>query len=137
MLNRCMGILLLTITTPLWAQTVNEGAKNTGTVPAAVPAAASSTLPSATEAPSAKAASAELAGQLEYTCAMSKLKRSVSVVYEKQDSKVPCKVNYVRDVDSGDSKVLYSAAAEEGFCETKASEFVEKLKSTGWDCSQR
>lgn len=79
--------------------------------------------PTATQSPS------------DYTCSMGDAKRTVRVAYEKEGVKVPCKVSYVRDVTSGEEKVLYSASAEEGYCEKKASEFAEKLKTTGWSCS--
>ncbi len=71
----------------------------------------------------------------DFTCSMNSAQRTVKVSYEKEGSKVPCKVNYVRDAASGEEKVLYNATTEEGYCEKKASEFVEKLKSSGWTCA--
>jgi hypothetical protein len=121
--------LLLAVAAPVFADNTVQNQKNPGeTPPAAVPAATGQT-----EA-AAPAAATQATG---YACSMAKLKRTVTVDYEKQDAKVPCKVNYVRDVDSGEAKVLFSAAAEEGFCEKKASEFVEKLKSGGWTCTNQ
>lgn len=107
---------------------------NDGAAPAAK--AAEATQPAATESKEsqeAKAAAPSAVG--EYSCTMDKAKRTVRVTYEKEGAKVPCKVNYVRDTSTGEEKVLYSAAAQEGYCEQKAGEFVEKLKSTGWSCS--
>ncbi len=121
--------LLLAVAAPVFADNTVQGSKNPGdTPPAAVPAAmgqADAVAPAAATQSTA------------YACTMAKLKRTVTVSYEKQDAKVPCKVNYVRDADSGEAKVLFSAAAEEGFCEKKASEFVEKLKSGGWTCTNQ
>lgn len=71
----------------------------------------------------------------DYTCSMDNAKRTVRVTYEKEGSKVPCKVNYLRDAATGEEKILYNAATEEGYCEKKAGEFVEKLKSSGWSCT--
>lgn len=77
----------------------------------------------------------DVAGAAEYECSMQKAKRKVLVAYEKEGSKVPCKVNYLRDASSTDAKVIFNATLEEGYCEKKASEFVEKLKSSGWTCT--
>lgn len=71
----------------------------------------------------------------QYSCSMDNSKRTVRVAYEKEGAKVPCKVNYKRDASSDEEKVIYSAATQEGYCEQKAGEFVEKLKSTGWTCT--
>jgi hypothetical protein len=79
--------------------------------------------------------SASSTSSSEFNCAMDKAKRTVKVAYEKEGAKVPCKVNYVRDASAAEEKTIYSAAAEEGYCEKKASEFVEKLKSNGWTCT--
>jgi endonuclease YncB( thermonuclease family) len=126
---KCFISLLLVVASPVLADDNVQGSKNPSETPSAVvPAAANQT----------EAASPASATQITgYACTMAKLKRSVTVDYEKQDAKVPCKVNYVRDVDSGEAKVLFSATAEEGFCEKKASEFVEKLKSGGWTCTNQ
>lgn len=121
--------LLLWVASPVFANDHEQGTKNPAVVPAATAPAAAGTPESSSSSTQASAAG--------YTCTLSKLRRAVSVAYEKPDSKVPCKVNYVRDVDSGETKVLFSAAAEEGFCEKKATEFVEKLESSGWTCTNR
>jgi hypothetical protein len=121
--------LLLAVAAPVFADNTAQSQKNPGeTPPAAVPAA---------DIQSESAVPASAVQATGYACSMAKLKRTVTVDYEKQDAKVPCKVNYVRDVDSGEAKVLFSAAAEEGFCEKKASEFVEKLKTGGWTCTNQ
>jgi hypothetical protein len=86
-------------------------------------------------AESAPAADAMSSGT-KFSCTMSQMTRTVEVGYDAAGSKVPCKVNYTKDTEApGATQVLYSAAAEEGYCERKATEFVEKLKSNGWTCS--
>lgn len=108
---------------------------NEGTPAADKPADTPKASEPAKEAKDAAAASSTAVSGTDFSCTMDKAKRTIRVAYEKEGSKVPCKVNYVRDAASGEEKVLYSAAAQEGYCEQKASEFVEKLKSTGWTCS--
>jgi len=45
--------------------------------------------------------------------------------------KVPCEVVYKK---ADGEKVIYSAQAQEGYCEMKATEFSEKLTGLGFDC---
>lgn len=86
----------------------------------------------------------EKASPASYSCVMGKMTRTVAVAYSGSEGKAPCKVNYVKDATvkegaakegAGEPKVLFSADKEVGYCEKKAAEFVEKLKSTGWTCS--
>ena len=50
---------------------------------------------------------------------------------------VPCEVHYYKDTEApGEKQVLWSAAAQEGFCESKAQEFIAKLEGWGWDCGR-
>jgi hypothetical protein len=85
-------------------------------------------------APAATSSAASTAGG--YSCSMNNLTRSVSVAYENAGAKVPCKVNYNKESEApGATQVLFSAAAEEGYCEKKMEEFVEKLKGNGWTCN--
>jgi hypothetical protein len=95
----------------------------------------SATLGQESKAQSLTSAAEKPSAITDYSCSMNNAKRSVRVVYEKDGAKTPCKVNYVRDAASGEEKTLYSATAQEGYCEQKAAEFAEKLKSTGWTCS--
>ena len=56
-------------------------------------------------------------------------------IYTEPGVTVPCEVHYFKDTEApGDSEVLWSAQAQEGFCEQKATEFVAKLEGWGWDC---
>ena len=68
-----------------------------------------------------------------YTCLYGTSKRIIKVEYENPDSNVPCSVVYEKDTGS---QVLWSAQNVGGYCEAKATEFVEKQKAWGWDCTQ-
>lgn len=65
-------------------------------------------------------------------CKQGKAERSVSVEYPEAGKKIPCEVKYKRA--EGDERSIFRANAQEGFCESKAQEFAEKLKGMGWDC---
>jgi len=132
MLNKVFVIGLFAFTTQVFAEGAQQGAAKPAET--ASPSAAPANTPAAASAATADQGAAP-ASATDYSCTMAKAKRTVSVVYEKEGTKVPCKVNYVRDAESGESKTLYNAAAKEGYCEEKASEFVEKLKSSGWSCT--
>ena len=70
-----------------------------------------------------------------YQCSLGELQRRVEILTEPGVS-VPCEVHYYKDTEApGDRQVLWSASAEEGYCERKAQEFVAKLESWGWACS--
>jgi hypothetical protein len=68
-----------------------------------------------------------------YACLFGGNERTVRVSYANADSKVPCQVIYEKE--SG-SQVLWDAQNEEGYCEMKAAEFVEKQRGWGWDCAK-
>lgn len=65
-------------------------------------------------------------------CTQGGMERRVEVVYLSADT-VPCEVRYTKN---GNTEVLWSAQAEEGYCEVKAIQFVEKLKGWGWECAE-
>lgn len=65
-----------------------------------------------------------------YVCTQGGMERKIEVVYTGA-GKVPCEVLYTKD---GASQVLWNAQNEEGYCEAKAAEFVEKQRSWGWQC---
>lgn len=69
----------------------------------------------------------------EYVCNNGEAKRVISVTYESDETRVPCEVQY----DKGEGvQTLWSAKSELGYCETKASELVEKQESWGWSCEK-
>lgn len=65
-----------------------------------------------------------------YVCTQGGMERKIEVAYLGTD-KVPCEVRYTKN---GDTQVLWTAQAEEGYCEAKAAEFVEKQRGWGWEC---
>jgi hypothetical protein len=65
-----------------------------------------------------------------YVCTHGGMERKIEVVYL-ETGKVPCEVRYTK---YGDTRILWSAQAEEGYCEAKAAEFVEKQRGWGWEC---
>lgn len=70
----------------------------------------------------------------KYQCTHGELVRRVEI-YAEPGATVPCEVHYFKDTEApGESEVLWSAQAQEGFCEQKATEFVARLEGWGWDC---
>lgn len=67
-----------------------------------------------------------------YICTQGGMERRIEVVYLGAGT-VPCEVRYTK---GGHTEVLWSAQVEEGYCEVKAIEFVEKLKGWGWECAE-
>ena len=71
-----------------------------------------------------------------YQCSFGELQRRVEILTEPGVS-VPCEVHYYKDTEApGEKTVLWSAQAQEGYCESKTEEFVAKLEGWGWDCGQ-
>jgi|LGOV01.1.fsa_nt_gb hypothetical protein len=67
-----------------------------------------------------------------YICTSGNMERKIEVVSLRTGT-VPCEVRYTKN---GSTEVLWSAQAEEGYCEAKALEFVEKQRGWGWECSE-
>jgi hypothetical protein len=67
-----------------------------------------------------------------YVCTQAGMERKIEVVYLGADT-VPCEVRYTKD---GETKVLWNAQVEEGYCEFKATGFVENQRSFGWACEE-
>ncbi|MCB1616295.1 MAG: hypothetical protein KDI30_09800 [Pseudomonadales bacterium] len=68
-----------------------------------------------------------------YLCQLGNQVRAIHIVYPNK-TLVPCEVQYIKN---GTLQVLWSAQNQTGYCERKASEFVEKQKGWGWTCSVR
>lgn len=66
-----------------------------------------------------------------YECKHGQDVRKIDVVYLQREAIVPCEVNYTKD---GIQATLWNAAYSEGYCETRAKEFVEKQEGWGWNC---
>ena len=77
-------------------------------------------------------ATAQDAGK--YQCTHGDLVRRVEIFTE-PGMTVPCEVHYFKDTEApGETQVLWSAQAEEGYCAAKAEEFISKLQGWGWSC---
>ena len=71
----------------------------------------------------------------KYQCTLGELVRRVEI-YTEPGVTVPCEVHYFKDSEApGAPEVLWSAQAQAGFCEQKATAFVAKLESWGWNCT--
>ena len=69
-----------------------------------------------------------------YQCALDEVTRRVEIFYETGVT-VPCEVHYYKDTEMpGERQVLWRATNEEGYCEARAAEFIEKLRGMGWTC---
>lgn len=69
-----------------------------------------------------------------YQCSFGDLQRRVEILTEPGVS-VPCEVHYYKDTEApGETQVLWRADSQEGYCESKASEFIAKLEGWGWNC---
>lgn len=64
-------------------------------------------------------------------CKNGKEVREILVKSLAPGKKVPCEVIYKK---ADGEKVIYSAQAQEGYCEMKATEFSEKLAGLGFNC---
>lgn len=68
-------------------------------------------------------------------CANGELSRTIEVVYSDPGQAVPCEVIYNKSAE-GSIETLWQANNESGYCEARAAELIEKLKSLGWECSE-
>jgi hypothetical protein len=92
--------------------------------PAAAPAAATAT-----------AASASSGGLTATMCTNGENRRSVTLTSSNPSTNLPCEVHYKKETEQpGHDQVLWTAANDLAFCESKAQAFVEKLTSWGWSC---
>ena len=67
-----------------------------------------------------------------YVCTHGDMERRIEVV-QLGAAAVPCEVRYTKN---GNTEVVWNAQAEEGYCEARAAEFVEKQRGWGWECSK-
>lgn len=65
-----------------------------------------------------------------YVCTQGNMERRIEVV-PLGTAKVPCEVRYTKN---GNTEVVWNAQVEEGYCEARAVEFVEKQRGWGWEC---
>ena len=70
-----------------------------------------------------------------YQCSFNDMQRRIEILTEPGVT-VPCEVHYFKDTEMpGESQVLWTATTDASYCETKAEEFVTKLREWGWDCA--
>lgn len=70
-----------------------------------------------------------------YQCSFDGEQRRIEILTEPGVA-VPCEVHYFKDTEMpGESQVLWTATTDASYCETKAEEFVAKLREWGWDCA--
>ena len=70
-----------------------------------------------------------------YQCSFNDMQRRIEILTEPGVT-VPCEVHYFKDTEMpGESQVLWTATTEAGYCESKAEEFLAKLREWGWDCA--
>ncbi|MEM9622764.1 MAG: hypothetical protein AAF993_14015 [Pseudomonadota bacterium] len=73
-------------------------------------------------------------------CSMDGMQRSINVIYSTPGQPLPCEVVYEKasaaeDLSSAPTLRLWRAEHEAGFCESRAEEFVTKLRNLGWTCA--
>lgn len=75
-------------------------------------------------------ASALAADNIKTICSHGNQTRIIEVVYTGEGT-VPCEVRYSKEEGT---QTLWNANNAEGYCEEKATAFVEKQKGWGWSC---
>lgn len=68
-----------------------------------------------------------------YFCTKGVKERTIEVVHLTVDSPVPCEVRYTKS--GGETKVVWRAKAQAGYCEAKAKAFAQKQRGFGWTCT--
>lgn len=72
----------------------------------------------------------------EYVCTHGTSTRTISVDYQADPEPVPCRVKYDKSEEGG-VQYPWNAKNQAGFCEQKAAELAERLRSYGWDCERQ
>lgn len=69
-------------------------------------------------------------------CTNGSLERLVELKPDNPGEAVPCSIVYTKPTEGVGEQVLWRAENEEGYCEARFEEFVEKLSGWGWSCAQ-
>jgi hypothetical protein len=69
-----------------------------------------------------------------WTCRQAGLTRQVLVFYPEAPAQLPCEVIYAKPDENAIPRALWKAKNQPNYCEQKAIEFIEKLRSLGWHC---
>ncbi len=64
-------------------------------------------------------------------CTHGTQERIITIVYQDQEAKIPCVVQYQKE---GVTEILWSAQNLAGYCEEKTQTFLEKQRGWGWSC---
>lgn len=67
-----------------------------------------------------------------FVCTKNDATRTIKINYT-GGAPVPCSVSYQKG--SGSDQVLWAAQNSAGYCEEKATAFVEQQRNWGWECS--
>jgi len=70
--------------------------------------------------------------EVTFTCSLGDAERTVSVNYP-GSGPLPCEVH---DNKGSGTEVLWSAEHTEGYCESRVREFIAKLGSLGYSCTE-
>ena len=70
-----------------------------------------------------------------WTCHKADLTRHLLSFYPKAPARLPCKVFYSKPKENVMPRALWESANTSDYCERKAAEFVAKLESWGWRCT--
>ena len=68
-------------------------------------------------------------------CTNDSLERLVDLRYDNPGEAVPCSIVYTKPTEGVPEQVLWRAENEEGYCEARFEEFVDKLSGWGWSCA--
>ena len=68
-------------------------------------------------------------------CTNDSLERLVELKYDNPGEAVPCSIVYSKPTEGVPEQVLWRAQNEEGYCEARFEEFVDKLSGWGWSCA--
>ena len=71
-----------------------------------------------------------------WTCHKTDLTRHVVLFYPDEPARLPCKVMYSKPTENVMPHALWESANTQDYCERKAVEFVAKLESMGWRCTE-
>ena len=66
-----------------------------------------------------------------YICTHGSQERIITIVYQDQEAKIPCEVQYQKE---GVTETLWTAQNQAGYCEEKTQAFLEKQRGWGWSC---
>ena len=69
-----------------------------------------------------------------WPCQQAGRTREVVVFYPEAPARLPCKVFYSKPNENVLPRVLWEATSTQDYCEHKATEFIEKMSSSGWRC---